>query len=56
MSQPIKQKKIDGGNNDDFCSIEGSERTLETASIGTIGYGNTQWNGGNSTNALLEVP
>jgi hypothetical protein len=57
MSQPIKQKPIDGRNNKDIHSIEGSEWTLETASIGsTIGDGNAQGNGINMINVLVEVP
>jgi hypothetical protein len=57
MSQPIKQEKIDDGNSEDIPSIESSEWTLETTSIGSIiGDGNVQGNGSNSTNALLEVP
>jgi hypothetical protein len=55
MSQPIKQEQIDDGNDEEIRSIEGSEWTLETASIGTIGDENAQ---GNETNnaSLLEVP
>jgi hypothetical protein len=54
-------EQIDGGNDDEIRSIEGSEWTSETASIGsTIGDGNelVEVNEGNSTNALLllEVP
>jgi hypothetical protein len=43
---------------EDIRSIEGSEWTLETISIGTISDEdeNTLENGSNSTNALLEVP
>jgi hypothetical protein len=56
MSQPIKQDQINDGN-EDIRSIEGSERTLETISIGTIGDGNAQKNEDNSMNVLLlEVP
>jgi hypothetical protein len=56
MSQPIKQEQIDDGNDEDIRSIEGSEWTLETASIGTVGDGNAKGNEINSTNSLLEVP
>jgi hypothetical protein len=56
MSQLIKQEQIDCGNDDNIGSIEGSECTLETISIGTIGEGDTHENGSNSINApLLEV-
>jgi hypothetical protein len=59
MSQ-MGGEAIDDGNNDgNIRSIEGSEWTLETASIvNTIGDGNAQGNESNSTNALLllEVP
>jgi hypothetical protein len=55
MSQ-VKHKSLDN-NDDDIRSNECSERTLETASIGsTIGDGNAQGNEDNSMNALLEVP
>jgi hypothetical protein len=55
MSQ-VKHKPIDDGNDDDIRSIEGSERTLETTSIGnTIGDENAQGNEDNSTSALLKV-
>jgi hypothetical protein len=55
MSQLIKQEQIDAGN-EDIRSIEGSEWTLETASIGTVGDG-PRGNEENSTNApLFEVP
>jgi hypothetical protein len=53
MSQPIKQEHIDDGN-EDIRSTEDSEWTM--ASIDTIGDGNSQRNGSNSTIALLEVP
>jgi hypothetical protein len=54
MSQ-VKHEPIDDGG-DNIRSIEGSELTAETTSIGTIGDGNAQGNESNSTTALLEVP
>jgi hypothetical protein len=58
MSQPIKQEQIDDGNrnDEDIRSIESSEWTLETASLGTNGDENEHGNESNSTNSLLEVP
>jgi hypothetical protein len=54
MSQ-IKHESFDDGNYDDIRSIEGSEWTLETTSIGTIEDGNAQGDEDNSMNALLKV-
>jgi hypothetical protein len=54
MSQ-LKHELINA-NDEDIRSSEGSEWTLETASIGTIGDGNAQENESTSMTALLEVP
>jgi hypothetical protein len=57
MSQMGGEAINDGNGDGDINSIEGSEWTLETTNIGTIGDGNAQGNEDNSTNALLlEVP
>jgi hypothetical protein len=56
MSQVKQESFNENANEDDIRSIEGSEWTLETATIGTIGDENAQGNESNSMNALLEVP